>query len=145
MDRSGFHDVLKVLPFHRKGSAIAHEHWEIVESFLMSVILGAGNCSGSAQLSYDEVIRDTLGWEKAMPSQSSLSRFIRKYAENHSDLIFSELQRWWFAQIPDGTIVALKASIGCFMRILTLFPIYEPVIALQSNPTANYVLAVGLQ
>jgi hypothetical protein len=104
MDRSGFHDVLKVLPFHRKGSAIAHEHWEIVESFLMSVILGAGNCSGSAQLSYDEVIKDIFGWEKGMPSQSSLSRFFRKYAENHSDVIFSELQRWWFAQIPDRNL-----------------------------------------
>jgi Transposase DDE domain group 1 len=93
IDRSGIHEKIKSLPFHEPGSAIGHEHWEIVESFIISVILGAGNCAGSAQLGYDCVIKELFQWKRGMPSQSTLSRFFRKYEQEHAD-----------EQIPDEKI-----------------------------------------
>lgn len=104
MDRSGFHDAIKTLPFYSKGSSIGHEHWEIIESFLVSVILGSGNCAGSAQLGYDEIIKEIFQWEKGMPSQSTLSRFFRKYDQERADEIFTQLQCWLFNQLGNDKI-----------------------------------------
>ena len=81
------------------GSAIGVEHPEILESFMMSVILGAGNCTGAAQIRYDDVLREIFQWDKGMPSQCSLSRFFPKYDHDKSDEIFSELFTWWFTQM----------------------------------------------
>jgi hypothetical protein len=98
-DRIGLHDKIRELPLHATGSAIAVEHYEIVESFMMSVILGAGNCTGASQISYDDVLKEIFQWEKGMPSQSTLSRFFPKYDHDKSDEIFSELFTWWFEQL----------------------------------------------
>jgi hypothetical protein len=98
-DRVGLHDKFRQLPLHEPGSAVGVKHYEILESFMMSVILGAGNCYGASQISYDEVLKEIFQWEKGMPSQSSLSRFFPKYDQDMSDVIFSELLTWWFTQL----------------------------------------------
>jgi len=98
-DRIGLYDKIRELPFHNVGSSIAVEHHEIIESFIMSVILGAGNCSGASQIGYDDVLKEIFQWEKGMPSQSTLSRFFPKYNHDESDSIFSELFTWWFDQL----------------------------------------------
>ncbi len=98
-DRIGMFDKLRQLALHREGSAVAVKHYEIIESFMMSVILGAGNCSGASQISYDEVLKEIFQWEKGMPSQSTLSRFFPKYTQQKSDEIFSDLNQWWFNEL----------------------------------------------
>jgi len=95
-DRIGFYEKLRELPFYEPGSALGVEHYEIIESFIMSVILGAGNCFSASQISYDEVLKEIFQWKKGMPSQSTLSRFFRKYDHDLSDEIFSNLFNWWF-------------------------------------------------
>ena len=74
-DRVGMFDKLRSLPLQNPGSAIGVEHYEIIESFIMSVILGAGNCNNASQISYDEVLKEIFQWKRGMPSQSTLSRF----------------------------------------------------------------------
>jgi len=98
-DRIGLYDKLRELPFYESGSGIGFEHHEILESFMMSVILGAANCSNSSQISYDEVLKEIFQWEKGMPSQSTLSRFFPKYDHDKSDSLFSDLFTWWFEQL----------------------------------------------
>ena len=98
-DRIGLCKKMRELPLKETGSAIGVEHHEILESFMMSVILGAGNCSGDSQISYDVVLKEIFQWEKGMPSQSTLSRFFPKYDHDTSDKIFSELFTWWFDQL----------------------------------------------
>ena len=95
-DRIGLYDKLRALPFQEPGSCIGVDHHEIIESFMMSVILGAGNCNNASQISYDEVLKEIFQWEKGMPSQSTLSRFFPKYTHDLSDKIFSDLFTWWF-------------------------------------------------
>jgi len=98
-DRIGLCRKLRELPFYEPGSALGVEHYEIVESFMMSVILGAGNCFSASQISYDEVLKEIFQWEKGMPSQSTLSRFFPKYDQDLSDEIFSGLFTWWFTEM----------------------------------------------
>lgn len=95
-DRVGLYQKMRSLPFHGPGSAIGYEHYEVIESFMMSVILGAGNMMGASQIGYDDVIKEIFQWKKGMPSQSSLSRFFQKYSQQDSDSLFSELLTWWF-------------------------------------------------
>lgn len=98
-DRVGLYDKLRELPLQDPGSAIGVEHYEIIESFMMSVILGAGNCNSASQISYDDVLKEIFQWEKGMPSQSTLSRFFPKYNHDVSDEIFSNMFTWWFNEM----------------------------------------------
>jgi hypothetical protein len=49
-DRKGMHEKLDLLPLIEKDSFCGVNHYEIIERFIMSVILGANNCSAAAQL-----------------------------------------------------------------------------------------------
>lgn len=95
-DKCGFHQKLRGLAFHDRGSSVGYEHFEVIESFMMSVVLGAGNMTGASQIRYDDILKEVFQWERGMPSQSSLSRFFQKYGQGESDALFSELLNWWF-------------------------------------------------
>ena len=56
-NRIGLNDTIRELPLNTIGSAIFEEHHEILESFMMSVILNAGNCTGASQICYDDVLK----------------------------------------------------------------------------------------
>lgn len=103
-DRVGMFDKLRSLPLQNPGSAIGVEHYEIIESFIMSVILGAGNCNNASQISYDEVLKEIFQWKRGMPSQSTLSRFFPKYDHDSSDMIFSDLLSWWFKEMGQNNL-----------------------------------------
>lgn len=98
-DRIGMGRMLRLLPLHERGSGRGLEHSEIVESFLVSIILGANNCSSSSRLGYDKVVKEMFGWKRGMPSQSTLSRFFPKYDGAASDEIFSRFNQWWFGNL----------------------------------------------
>ena len=102
MEHCGFRQKLRELEFHKPGSGAGANHFEYVESFLVSVILGAKRCSDAELLRLDEPIRVMFGWKKGMPDQSTLSRFFRKYDRHHSTDIFTELNKWWFSTIQKG-------------------------------------------
>ncbi len=95
-DRIGIHEQLCRFLFIEIGSGCGIDHHEIIESFIMSVILGANNCVVAAQLRYDHILKEIFRWEHGVPSQSSLSRFFSKYDGEHSYLIFSQFKHWWF-------------------------------------------------
>jgi hypothetical protein len=59
-DRKGIHNQLDLLPLIEKGSFRGVDHYEIIESFIMSVILGANNCSAAAQLRYNHVLKEVF-------------------------------------------------------------------------------------
>ena len=56
-DRIGMFDKRRSLPLQNLGSPIGFEHYEIIKSFIMSVILGEGNCNNASQICYDEVLK----------------------------------------------------------------------------------------
>jgi hypothetical protein len=103
-DRIGMYEKLRELPLYAPGSGAGTAHHEIIESFMTSVILGAGTCSGASMLGYDTIVKEIFGWEKGMPSQSTLSRFFPKYSIEKSDEIFSEFFYWWFSQMKEKNL-----------------------------------------
>src|SRR5688572_1325036 len=98
---SGFRSHLRSLPLHIPGSGAGYMHAEIIESFIISVILGARRCSESAILRVDEVVKEIFGWDRGMPDQSTLSRFFRKYSREKSSQLFIGLLNWWFKKFKD--------------------------------------------
>jgi hypothetical protein len=61
MEHCGFRQKLRELEFHKTGSCAGANHFEYVESFLVSVILGAKRCSDAELLRLDEPIRTMFG------------------------------------------------------------------------------------
>lgn len=55
------------------GSRHGLEHREIVERFLVSIILVANNCSSSSRLCYNNLVKEMFGYKRGLPSQSTLS------------------------------------------------------------------------
>ncbi|MEZ5069889.1 MAG: IS1380 family transposase [Bacteroidales bacterium] len=72
---------------------------DLVEGFMVSVILGARRLAHTGTLRYDNVIPTIFGWEKGMASQSTFSRFFKKFTQEGNDKIFPSLNRYWFDQI----------------------------------------------
>ncbi len=104
-DRIGMFDKLRSLHLQNPASAIGVEYYEIIESFIISVILGAGNCNNASQISYDEVLKEIFQWKRGMPSQSTVSRFFPKYDHDSSDVIFSDLLSWWSKEIGQNNLL----------------------------------------
>ncbi len=57
-NRVGLFDNLRSLPLQNHGSAIGAEHYEIIESFIISVTLSARNRNNPTQIRYDEVLKE---------------------------------------------------------------------------------------
>jgi hypothetical protein len=97
-ERCGLKEAISTLPLPVPGSNRGYRPNEVVDGFLTSVILGAKRFSHSGTLRHDEVIKEIFGWNKGMASQSTYSRFFRKFSLDDNDVIFRQLNRWWFDQ-----------------------------------------------
>lgn len=97
-ERSGLKSLIEQIPFHQPGSNRGYNPVEVVEGFMVSVLLGAKRIAHTEALRHDEVLKDIFGWKHGVPSQSTMSRFFRKYTMEDNDRIFPVLQRQWFEQ-----------------------------------------------
>jgi hypothetical protein len=102
--KSGLRSIIEELPLKNPASNRGYNPVDIVEGFMMSVILGSKRLSHSGLLRHDDVIQKMFGWKKGMASQSTLSRFFRKQKKEDNDSIFPELQRKWFEQFDVGKL-----------------------------------------
>lgn len=96
--RSGLRQKILELELKPPGSNRGYAPCDLVEGFMVSVILGARRLAHSGLLRQDEVIREIFGWSRGMASQSTFSRFFSKYDFEDNDKIFPALQKWWFEQ-----------------------------------------------
>lgn len=97
-ERCGLRDAIRALPLPEPGSNRGYHPSELIDGFLTSVLLGARRFSHSGTLRHDEVIKEIFGWSKGMASQSTFSRFFRKFSLADNDAIFRQINRWWFDQ-----------------------------------------------
>jgi len=95
-ERCGLKQIIEELPLKSPGSNRGYNPVEMIEGFMVSVILGAKRLSHSGLLRHDEVIKEIFNWRKGMASQSTFSRFFHKYDIEDNDLIFPRLQKQWF-------------------------------------------------
>lgn len=97
--KSGLRRMIGGVDFHLPGSNRGFDPVEVIEGFLVSVILGPRRMAHAEVLRQDEIVREIFGWKRAIPSQSTYSRFFRKYGMEDNDRISPRLQREWFAQM----------------------------------------------
>lgn len=81
------------------GSNRGYSGLSMVEGFMVSLLLGAKRLSHTGALRYDQVIGRIFNWEKGMASQSTFSRFFKKFNKDLNDSLFPALNRWWFGQL----------------------------------------------
>lgn len=96
---SGLQQAIKDLPLPQPGSNRGYAPLDLIEGFLISVILGARRLAHSGLLRYDNVISEMFGWKKGMASECTFSRFFNKFDEELNDEIFIKLNRLWFDKI----------------------------------------------
>lgn len=128
-DNSGLRDKLRQTGMYSPMSGAGYDHHEIAESFMISVILGANRLVESSALRLDEVVKEIFGWKMGMPSQSSLSRFFKKYSYDDSDRLFSFLWKSWFDSLKMD-----KVTLDIDSTVITRYG-HQEGVEVGYNPT----------
>ena len=89
---------LKELDLPVSGSNRGYDASEIIESFWLSIWTGASRYIHCDWLRYDSTLQKIFGFEQ-MPSQSTYSRFFKKFTQARNSRVFPSLQHWFFSQI----------------------------------------------
>lgn len=111
MEQTGIKEFLSALDLPQPGSNRGYSPEQIIECFWVSIWAGAGRFSHSAMLRYDGVLREIFGWKQA-PSQSTYSRFFRKFSWKRNTEVFVPLQRWMLNQMRwDNLTLDLDSSV----------------------------------
>ena len=97
-ERSGLKQIIQKIDFHEPGSNRGFDPVELIEGFMVSVLLGAKRIAHAETLRHDDVAKEIFGWKKGVASQSTYSRFFRKYSKADNTRIFPEIQKQWFNQ-----------------------------------------------
>lgn len=97
--KSGLRETLFNLPLPQPGSNRGYNPVSLIEGFLVSVILGARRLTHSGLLRHDKVISELFEWSNGMASESTFSRFFKKFDTEVNDEIFVELNRSWFDKL----------------------------------------------
>jgi len=98
-DRSGLQEEIKSLSLPQPGSNRAYDPVHLLESFLVSVLLGSHRLDHSGLLRHDKVISELFSWEKGMASENTFCRFFKKFDTELNEDIFITLNRWWFEKL----------------------------------------------
>ena len=89
---------LKELDLPVSGSNRGYDASEIIEGFWLSIWTGASRYIHCDWLRYDSTLQKIFGFEQ-MPSQSTYSRFFKKFTQERNSRVFPSLQHWFFSQI----------------------------------------------
>jgi hypothetical protein len=97
--RSGLQEAIRCLDLPEPGSNRGYDPVDLIEGFMVSVILGARRLTHTGLLRNDEVIKELFGWTKGMASESTFSRFFAKFDTVQNDELLTQLNRWWFDKV----------------------------------------------
>ncbi len=103
IDQTGIREYLRGVDLPQPGSNRGYAPEHIVESFWLSIWTGASRYVHCDWLRYDKVLHSVFQWDE-MPSQSTYSRFFRKFSQKRNTELFPSLQHWFFDQIGVANI-----------------------------------------
>jgi hypothetical protein len=95
---TGLPFLLEELDLPYPGSNRGYQPVDLMEGFMVSVVLGARRLAHSGMLRSDEVIQSIFGWQKGMASASTFSRFFGKFDIDRNDSVFPAIMKYWFDQ-----------------------------------------------
>ncbi len=100
----------EALPF-RLTSPNATDPVEIVLAFMAGVLVGSRRLAHVERLRWDEGVRRILGLERFV-SDTTLSRFFRRFSAGSVTTVFESLMRWQIGQIKlEGEMLDLDSSV----------------------------------
>lgn len=89
-------EFFKTLPLPEPGSNRGYDPVEIVKSFMAGIWLGANRFAHCGLIRHDYVLKRIFNW-KETPSESTYSRFFRKFDRKRNDEVFPAIQSWFFS------------------------------------------------
>jgi len=95
----GLQEYLSSLDLPEPGSNRGYNPVDIIEGFMVSVVLGSRRLAHTSVLRMDEVIKEIFGWQKGMGSASTFSRFFKKFTVERNNSVFPSLMKFWFDQM----------------------------------------------
>jgi hypothetical protein len=98
VDRTKIKEELSHCALPRPGSNAGFDPAQIMESFWVSVWIGATRFSHTAIIRFDDALKDIFQW-KRVPSDSTFRRFFKKFNQPTVDSVFNRMQKWFFDQI----------------------------------------------
>ena len=98
LESTKIREQLQQLDLPVSGSNRGYEAEEIIESFWLSIWTGASRYIHCDWLRYDTTLQKIFGFSE-MPSQSTYSRFFKKFTQARNSRVFPTLQHWFFSQI----------------------------------------------
>ena len=111
VETTGIKEYINTLDIPKPGSNRGYNPLEIMESFWVSIWIGASRFTHSGWLRYDTVLKEIFGWRDT-PSQSTYSRFFNKFSWKRNDDVFPSIQKWFFDQLRfDNITLDLDSSV----------------------------------
>jgi hypothetical protein len=112
--RTGIRDFLEQecpdLP--QPGSNRGYDPVDLMEGFMVSVLLGASRLAHSGSLRHDIVVQRIFDWRRGMASESTFSRFFGKFDGERNRNVFTSIQSFWFSQLElDRMTIDLDSTI----------------------------------
>lgn len=98
--KSGIREYLSKLPIPYPGSNRGYNPLDLIEAFMVGVVLGSRRLSHTGLLRTNQVIQEIFDWKKGIGAQSTFSRFFNKFDLEINDQVFPELMKAWFRQVP---------------------------------------------
>lgn len=98
VDRSGIKEKMRTLSLPQPGSNRGYDPITVIESFWTSIWIGGSRFCHSGYLRYDKVLKEIFEWKQS-PSESTYSRFFRKFSWSRNDAFFPALQQWFYEQL----------------------------------------------
>jgi hypothetical protein len=103
LDQLGIREFMSRLDLPLPGSNRCYDSRQIVESFWLSIWTGASRYIHCDWLRYDKTLQSIFGWD-SMPSQSTYSRFFKKFSQKRNTEVFPQLHQWFFQQLQVDNI-----------------------------------------
>ena len=98
LNKTNIEEQINLLDLPKAGSNRGYGTYNIIESFFVSVWLGANLFAQSGVLRYDKVLPEIFGW-RDVPSQSTYSRFFNKLTQAGNHRFFTSLEKWFFREL----------------------------------------------
>lgn len=130
-ERSGMREDLLAAQLPEPGSNRGYDAIDLVEGLMVSTVLGSKRMAHTGMLRTDEVIAQMFNWKDGMASQSTFSRFFRKFTTEGNDRLFTELNRKWWERIEIE-----KLTIDVDSSVLTRYGAQEGAMV-GYNPGKN--------
>ncbi len=97
-DRTGINGFISSYGFEEPGSNSGYGALQVMQSFWVSLWIGAGRFSHTSILQHDRALQKIFGWTRS-PSKDTYRRFFQKFDMELSSDFFHSLSHWFFSQL----------------------------------------------